>query len=460
MLAWPVMTSRFLRISALALLLAWGAAGVACSDSKSASGAGTGGASTGGASTGGAGGEGPGDSSGGTSSSGGKTSSGGSAGENGGGGEAGDGGNDDGDDDEGDTGDEDDQFFSGQWIDHDGNLYLADTRNCVVRKVDPQGVITTVAGTPEDCGDEGDGGLATAAKLSYPADVAIGPDGDLYIADAGNYRVRRVDAETGIISAFAGTGEWGNSGDGGPAQNAELKTPLGLVVDREGSVFIADPDAFVVRKVDASDGTITTVAGTGTPGTSGNGGPATEANLEAPAGLALDASGSLYIGTFEWVRKVDLEEGTITSVAGTGNWGTDGDGGPALKADLRSVSGLGVDASGHLYVLDMDTHAVRKLDATTGLLTTVVGALGTSGSSGDGGLATSARLYYPGKVTLDRQGHLYIGDSYNHRIRKVNLETGIITTVVGTGASGFTGDGGPAGDAQLDRPFDVLWHWD
>lgn len=172
--------------------------------------------SSGGAATGGAAGEGPDDSSGGTSATGGKSSTGGSAGDDGGAGGPGD-----------DGGDGEERYFGGHWIDHDGTMYIADTGNCVVRKVSPQGVITTVAGIPGDCGDDGDGGPATEARLNFPVDVAVAPNGDLYIADILSRRVRRVDAKTGIISAFAGTGEEGYSGDDGPAEEAQLKAPLG-----------------------------------------------------------------------------------------------------------------------------------------------------------------------------------------------------------------------------------------
>lgn len=423
------MTKRFVGWSALALLLAGGVLGVACG-SSGGSGGGTGGAA----------GEGPDDSGGGASATGGKSSSGGGA-------------------DGGAGGGDEEKYFGGHWIGHDGTMYVADTDNCVVRKVDPEGVITTVAGTPGDCGDDGDGGPATEARLNYPADVALGPNGDLYIADSSNFRVRRVDAKTGIISVFAGTGEPGDSGDDGPAEEARLGTPAGVVVDREGNVFISDLMMQRVRKVDASSGVITTVAGGGTEDPSTDESPATAVHLDGPAGLAADGT-SLYIGTLTRALKVDLEEGTLVLLAGTGDVGSEGDGGPAQEAELYAVAGLALDTAGHLYILDLANHALRKVDAETGVLTTIAGTLGTEGDSGDGGSATSATFNWPGKLALDRYGHMYVADIYNHRVRKVNTETGVVTTVVGTGTEGFIGDGGSARDAQLAYPFDVMRYWD
>ena len=335
-------------------------------------------------------------------------------------------------------------------VDGAGNLYIADTFNHRIRKVDSTGTITTIAGTGE-FGFSGDGGPAVRAALYFPSGVAVDGAGNLYIADTSNHRIRKVDA-TGTITTIAGTGERGFGGDEGPATTARLTFPRGVAVDGAGNLYIADTSNHRIRKVDAT-GTITTIAGTGERGFGGDEGPATTARLTFPLGVAVDSAGGLYIAdTYNHrIRKVD-STGTITTIAGTGEFGFGGDGGPAVEAGLRNPYGVAVDGAGNLYIADTDNHRIRKVDST-GTITTVAGT-GERGFGGDGGPATAAQLAPPAGVAVDGAGNLYIADRGNHRIRKVD-STGTITTVAGTGERGFGGDGGPAEQARLDSPHGV-----
>ncbi|MGH8896178.1 MAG: NHL repeat-containing protein [Egibacteraceae bacterium] len=314
----------------------------------------------------------------------------------------------------------------------DGTLYIAERGNDRVRKVDPSGTITTVAGTGVQ-GFSGDGGPATAANLYYPYGVTVDTDGTLYIAEWGNNRVRKVNS-SGTITTVAGTGTQGFSGDSGPATAANLSGPDGVAIAADGNLYITEvileEDNHRVRKVDHS-GTIITVAGTGIRGFSGDGGPATAANLFSPIGVAVTTDGALYIADADncRVRKVDYS-GTIITVAGTGTCGFSGDGGPATAANLDNPADIAVTADGTLYIADSSNHRVRKVDLS-GTITTVAGT-GTQGFSGDRGPATAANLSGPDGVAIAADGTLYIADSSNHRVRKVD-PSGIITTVAGRG---------------------------
>ena len=338
-------------------------------------------------------------------------------------------------------------------LDNLGNLYIADTNNHRIRKVDAtSGTITTVAGngTP---GFSGDGATAINAQLHNPRGVALDSAGHLYIADYGNHRIRKVDATSGTITTVAGNGTSGFVGDGATAISAQLSYPRGVALDSAGNLYIADTSNHRIRKVDAS-GTITTVAGNGTPGFSGDGATAISAQLSYPLGVALDSLGHLYIAdtSNHRIRKVDAS-GTITTVAGNGTPGFAGDGATATNAQLRTPTGVALDSAGNLYIADSNNHRIRKVNAS-GTITTVAGN-GTPGFGGDGATATSARLSSPVGVALDSAGHLYIADYNNHRIRKVDATSGTITTVAGNGTSGFAGDGATATSALLNAPLGV-----
>ena len=315
--------------------------------------------------------------------------------------------------------------------------------------------ISTVAGNGT-LGYSGDGGAAISAALRQPSGVAVDNAGNLYIADFYNGIVRKVAAGTGIITTVAGNGTPGYAEDGGPATNAELNQPYGLAVDSAGNLYIADFGNQRIRKVAANTGVITTVAGNGGVGNSGYGGPATSAELFGPYGVAVDSAGNLYIAdTFNWiVLKVAAGTGILTAVAGNGTEDYSGDGGPATSAELNQPFGVAVDNKGNLYIADSYNQRIREVAASTGTITTVAGN-GTQGYSGDGGPATGAELNYPDGITVDGTGNLYISDSNNQVIRMVAAGTGTITTVAGNGTQGYSGDGGPATSAQLSSPFDA-----
>jgi len=294
-------------------------------------------------------------------------------------------------------------------VDGAGNFYIADQFNNRIRKVDAAGTITTVAGNGV-LGDTGDGGLATNAAMRRPGGVAVDGAGNLYITSS--HRIRKVDT-AGSITTIAGIGIFGFGGDGGPAVNAQMNGAGPIILDGAGNIFFVDPGNRRVRKVDTG-GTITTVAGNGTFGDGGDGGPATNAQLRSPQGLAADAAGNLFIATQGLIRKVDLA-GTITTFAGNGVQGFSGDGGPATNAQLFQPHGLAVDGPGNLFIADAGNQRVRKVD-TAGTITTIAGT-GVFGHAGDGGPATSAELVDPRDVTLDGSGGLLLATP--QKIRRV-----------------------------------------
>ncbi len=311
----------------------------------------------------------------------------------------------------------------------------------------PTYTITTVAGNGTS-GFSGDGSTATSAMLAGSFGVALDSSGNLYIADQFNNRVRKVTPD-GTISTFAGKGTAAYSGDKGSATSAELNNPQGVAVDSSGNVYIADTANHVVRKV--TGGTITTVAGINIPGYGGDGAGATGALLANPTALAIDSSGNLYIAdtSNNVIRKV-TSSGGISTVAGVGRASSGGDGGPANQAGLNNPEGVAVDAAGNIYIADTLNRRIRKVTAADGTIKTIAGT-GILGFSGDGAAATLAAISNPDGVAVDGAGNVFIADSFNNRIRLV-LANGNITTVAGTRTAGYSGDGGVATNAQLRTP--------
>ena len=308
--------------------------------------------------------------------------------------------------------------------DRSGNLFIADQNNQRIRKIAPDGTISTVAGNGIQ-GFAGDGGPAINAELYNPTGVFADNLGNLYIADVGNQRIRKVDP-SGTITTIAGNGAKGYGGDGGSAVNATFYNCVRVALDLSGNVVIADQSNHRVRRI-TSDGIIRTIAGNGvgTPQTgafSGDGGPATNASLNNPTAIAFDSTGVLYIADqFNLrIRKVALD-GTITTVAGNGSPGYTGDGGPALAASLNFPGAITVDAGGNIYFNDDQNFVTRRV-STSGIITTIAGN-GKSGFSGDGGPATSASLSGNFGLVFDTSGNLYIADSQNNRIREVYATT-------------------------------------
>lgn len=414
-------------------------------------------------------------------------------------------------------------------VDQDNNLFIADYSNHVIRRIDAlTGIITTVAGTPATRGYAGDGGQATSALLSFPSDVWI-RGSNMYIAELGNSVIRIVDMLTGIISTVAGNGTEGYSGDGGPATLAQLYRPRAVYVDVAGNIFIADTFNFVMRKVDAATGIITTVMGNGVAGHAEDGdittstsiewlhdivaskdgtlyfseqngynlvrkivnnriytvtgkagkdslgdcGPAEDSYLYKPYGLAFDSYDNLYIAD-EYnnkIRKVECLTGFITTIAGTGEAGYNGDGKVGVETMVNRPSGVVVGSDNILHIADRYNHRIRKIDlddpqirnifpsVPTGYIDTIAGN-GASGYNGDGSDARTFRLNYPGGVAIDSLGNVFIADRSNHRIRKVMMDWSIVTYAGKNAPRGYSGDGGQAINAVLNFPTDVAFDAD
>lgn len=314
-------------------------------------------------------------------------------------------------------------------------------------------IITTVAGTGAG-GYTGDGGLAINAQLNTPNQLAFDAAGNLFIAEDYNHTVRKINT-SGIISTVVGTGTLGFSGDGGLATSAQLNRVNAIAVDAAGNLYVSDADNYRIRKVNTS-GVITTIAGIGTDGHSGDGGLATAAEIGFTSGIQVDAVGNIYLaeqGNGFCVRKINTS-GIITTIAGTGTNGFSGDNGQATAAQLNAVSSICFDATGNLYISVFGGSRIRKV-STAGIITTIAGT-GAFASGGDGGLATSAQIYYPYGIVTDAANNIYFCESGNHKIRRIDAATGIITTVAGVGgglfAGGYAGDGGPAVSATLSNP--------
>ena len=340
-------------------------------------------------------------------------------------------------------------YPTGIALDSSGNMYIADFLNLRIRKV-ASGNISTVAGNGV-LSFSGDGGQALSAQMNAPQGVVSDRAGNFYVSDTGNNVVRQV-AKNGVITTIAGNGTAGSNGDGSAGTGAQLNSPAGLALDSSGNLYISDSLNAKVRKV-SSSGAITTVAGNGTPGFGGDGASAASAQLNTPLGLAVDASGNLYIADFSNNRiRMVSPSGTISTVAGSGNSGYSGDGGPAVNAQLNTPTGVAIDAAGNLYIADAGNYVIRKV-STGGTISTIAGN-GTAGYSGDGGIAVNAQLINPRAIAVDAVGNILIADG-STLIRQVIFPTGNIQTVAGNGSRGYSGDGGLATSAQINGPTAV-----
>lgn len=300
----------------------------------------------------------------------------------------------------------------------DGTVWFAEYEGQRICRIAPDGTLEARAGTGKT-GYSGDGGPASAATFHQPHEIRFDAAGNLFISDMGNHAIRRMDAKTGVITTVAGTGKPGYSGDGGPASQAQLNNPISIQLGPDGGLFICDIGNHVVRRMNPKTGTISTVAGTGRPGPTPDGAPIVGTPLNGPRSLDFDAQGNLWLVTREGnqVFHFDLTAGRIHHVAGTGAKGFTGNGGPAKEATLSGPKGISVAPNGDVYLADTESHSIRKIDAKTGLLTVAVG----TGVKGDGpeGTPTQCKLARPHGIWVDRDGTLFIGDSENHRVRRV-----------------------------------------
>lgn len=316
--------------------------------------------------------------------------------------------------------------------------------------------IDTVAGAGKP-GHSGDAGSARRATLNQPFHCELDREGRLLVAEAFNHCIRRVDLKTGIISTIAGNGNKGYTGDGAAATQATMNEPYAVVADNNNNLYIADRLNCVIRKVDSSSGKITTVAGNGKKGYGGDGGPAIQAMLVEPNDCFLDGKGGLLIADIgDWrIRRLDLRTGTISTFAGTGrpkgkiDRQKIGDGGPANKAIIVGARAVCVDGQGNTYICEREGNAIRKVD-DKGTISTVAGT-GSKGFSGDGGNALKATFSGPKAIRCDKLGNIFVVDTENHAIRRIDVRTNVVTTVAG-GRRGSAGDGGAASNAELDRP--------
>jgi len=343
---------------------------------------------------------------------------------------------------------------SGVFVDASGNLYIDDEYNQRIRKLGSSGLISTIAGNGTG-GYIGDGGAATSAEINYSTGITADGQNNAYIVDNG--RIRQINS-AGIITTYAG----GGAGDGAPASNAYLQTALNstssysvsdVITDGAGDLFIADIGNERIRQV-SSSGLISTIAGDGIAGYAGNAGKAANAELYHPTGIAKDAAGNMYIADTKngYIRMVNTS-GVISTIAGNGNVGTTGDGGPATLASFYQPTGVATDGSGNIYVVDHGNNRVRVINSS-GTINAFAGN-GTAAYAGDGAAATAAELSNPTQVSVDGQGNVFIADALNNRIRKVST-TGMISTIAGNGTAGYKGDGSAATAAELNRPVGVM----
>jgi uncharacterized protein (TIGR03437 family) len=335
--------------------------------------------------------------------------------------------------------------------DGQGNIYVGDDSTNRVFRINSQGLLSTFAGNGV-VGYAGDGGPAASASIVNPECLAFDSGGNLYVCDTGNFRIRKI-TPAGIISTFAGNGSQGYSGDGGPAVSASFGTSTRIAIDSSGNVYIADGDNHRIRRI-TTDGIIHTFAGNGANASSGDGGSALLASLKAPEGLAFDAAGNLYVAdsAAQNVRRI-TSGGTISTFAGTGVAGETGDGGPASKAKLNQPYGLVLDQNSVLYIADSGGSTIRRIDPLLGTITTIAGG-NQVGMAGDGGPASAASLYTPLDLAITQSGALLVADSNNLRAR--SIANGIISTIAGSGNYKYTGDSGPATNATLPAPSGVV----
>ena len=310
------------------------------------------------------------------------------------------------------------------------------------------------AGSPENNGDEGP---ATELNVGQPFGVEIGPDGALYITEVQNHRVRRLDPQSGKLTTVAGSGEKGYSGDGGPAVEARLNEPYEVRFDGAGNMYFVEMQNHVIRRVDRQSGRITTIAGTGERGYSGDGGPAVKAKFSQPHSIALDGRGGLYVADIgnHRIRRIDLKSGIVDSIAGSDQRKLPQDGQTAQGNPVLGPRALFIDGD-TMWIALREGHSVWRMALEEGVLHHVAGA-GRAGYSGDGGAARDARFNGPKGIALDAAGNIVIADTENHAIRRIDAQTGVITTFAGSGPDhpGGAGDGAAATAAQLNRPHGV-----
>ena len=337
-------------------------------------------------------------------------------------------------------------------LDKKGNIYIAMREHNVISRIDTKGVMTRFAGSGE-AGFSGDGGPAINARFMTPAGLTFDSRGNLYIADRDNHRVRKIDTR-GNITTFAGTGKEGFSGDGGPAVKADLNLPSGLAADGKGNIFISDRSNDRIRVVDKK-GNIRTYAGSGVAGFQGDAGPALKAQLDKPFGIALDQKGNLYIADRKnnRVRRVSTQ-GIITTVAGDGGFFFIGDNGPAYRASVAGPTGVAIDSKGNLYIADRNNNRIRVVDKL-GMIRTIAG-IGQQDYNGDSEVARETTLHLPFGLTIDSDDNLLVIDRSHYRIRRIDPKSGKVETVAGNGKKLFAGDGGPATGATLSFPHGMV----